>query len=209
MSQLPQPRHSPHGYGLLCMADVPFLEQAIVRVDSQHEKLSMLELGVANGGTTAGVYNFCHRLGIRFQWTGMDHACGRPGFPLGDWGKFIEGDLYHPKNWDQVSDDINLLFVDCCHCFTHTVEAFELYKDKVVKDGYVLFHDTCSHRDWQNNPAPHLAQCAPDRFIETRRAINWLGLMPGGLLLEGGDFRFIGEQDSGTGQGMYLVKKQL
>lgn len=207
MNELPQPRHSPHGFGLLSMADAPYFKGILDMVAKTLGRVAMLELGVANGGTTAGAFNYCQKRGYLFTWVGMDHEIGKPAFPLGDWGTFIQGDLYHPHNWAKVPDDINLLFVDCCHCVSCTVEAFELYDSKVVPGGYVLFHDTCSHPDWQNNPAPHLAQCKPDRFIGTRAALDILKLSIGHHDCTRDGWTYISQQDSGTGQGMYLVQK--
>ena len=205
MNELPQPRHSPHGFGLLSMNDVPFLEHTLHLVASKHGNIRMLELGVANGGTTAGIYNHCQKMKWPFSWIGMDHKIGRPEFPLGDWGKFIEGDLYHPQNWQQVPDDINLLFIDPCHCTSHTVEAFNLFERNVIRDGYILFHDTCSHPDWQGK----WEQCKPDRFIGTREALKLLRLDKESLVAvaDNSNYEYIGEQDRGTGQGMYLVQR--
>lgn len=205
MNTLPQPRYSPHGYGILSMEDAPFMEHCLHLVMREHGRIRFLELGVANGGTTVGVYNHCQKMRWPFQWVGMDMAIGAPSFDLGDWGRFIVGDFHDADNVERAKQAMpngyNLLFVDGAHCFCCCTKDFELYSPMVVKNGYVIFHDTCSHKDWQNNPA--FPQCKPDTFIETRRALRELNLDP----CTREDYAFVGQQDNGTGQGMYCVQK--
>ena len=57
---------------------------------------------------------------------------------------FILGDsLEIVKNWDKY---IGLLFIDGDH--TRVGEDFEMWKNKVVDGGYILFHDYCQHPEW-------------------------------------------------------------
>lgn len=159
----------------------------------------MLEVGVANGGTTIGVYEFCQRVGRTFLWTGLDMECGRPAFNLGKWGRFICGDFHTPEVYKQIEGNCNLLFIDGCHCQQCCALDFTLYAPKVEPGGIILFHDTCDHPDWQD----HHTQCKPDRFIGTRAALKELGLCP--LIRPG--YQFIGEQNEGRTQGMMAFQR--
>lgn len=194
-----QPRHSPHGFGVLSLEDVPFLKQTLRRVAEEFGEIRMIELGVANGGTTIGIYNWCHERVVKFEWQGCDILAGKPDFDLGDWGRFHCGNFHTPEIVNAVFGKANLLFIDGCHCYNCVVEDFMLYSPKVAKNGFVLFHDTCAYDGWQN----HHTQCKPDRMIETRRALNDLSLWP----LKRDDYKFIAEQNEGKTQGMMLFQK--
>lgn len=206
MITLQQPRPSIHGFGVLSLEDVPFLKQILARVASDFEgQIKMLEIGVANGGTTIGVYNHCHASGWGFRWVGLDMECGAPAFDLGDWGKFICGNFQQEQVYEQVdryvadTGEFNLLFIDGCHCAQCCRLDFIIYHPLLCHGGYLLFHDTCSHPDWQG----HHIQCQPDRFIGTREALRILGFSP----LTRPDYQFVGEQDAGTTQGMMCFRK--
>jgi hypothetical protein len=194
---LKQPRHSPHGFGILSTEDVPFFKQALRFVAGEFKEVRMLEIGVANGGTTIGVYNECQTFNWPLTWHGMDMECGRPAFDLGSWGTFHCGDFH--KVHQQVPNGFNFLFIDGCHCYQCVTMDFEIFASKVVKRGLILFHDTNSHPSWQN----HHEQCKPGRMIETRRALADLKLFP----LRRTDYAFIGEQNEGTTQGLTLFQK--
>lgn len=197
-----QPRYSPHGFGILSTEDIPFLKQTLQRVvDEFGERvgIKLIELGVANGGTTIGIFNWCEEQYVNFRWQGLDNPCGAPDFDLGVWGRFYSGDFHDPKIVGAVEGGANLLFIDGCHCYNCVVDDFLLYSPKVAQNGFILFHDTNSNPNWQN----HHQQCKPDRMIETRRALRDLNLWP----INRDDYKFIGEQDEGKTQGMMLFQK--
>lgn len=184
------------------MQDAPFLKRSLQRVvdafGARHG-IKMIELGVANGGTTIGIYNWCVENYVYFRWQGCDIQAGAPEFDFGQWGRFHCGNFHKPEIVKAVEDGANLLFIDGCHCYNCVIDDFMLYSEKVVPNGFILFHDTCSHPDWQN----HHIQCKPDSMIETRRALKDLGLSP----LTRDDYRFIAEQNQGNTQGMMLFQK--
>lgn len=199
---LQQPRHSPHGFGVLSLEDVPFMFDTLHRVaDEFDRRIVMLEIGVANGGTTIGIYNHCKLMGWGFNWVGLDMVCGRPAFDLGDWGKFICGDCHSPEVINQVmkEGEFNFIFIDGCHCRECVRLDFVLYSPLLVSGGLLAFHDTCPATTWQN----HHIQCQPDRFIETRAALEDLKLLP----CRRSDYNFIAEQAQGETQGMILYRK--
>lgn len=161
--------------------------------------IKMIELGVANGGTTIGIYNWCVKFYVLFRWQGFDMAIGKPSFEPDGWGEFIEGN-FHSLGVYAKGRECNLLFIDGCHCYECVMKDFAIFSSKVCKRGFILFHDTNSHPDWQN----HHEQCQPGRMIETRRALRDLQLYPVTLR---DDYKFIGEQNEGKTQGMMLFQK--
>lgn len=195
-----KPHPSPHDYGILSMEDIGFWENTLQRVAMDFGEVVMLELGVANGGTTIGTKRHCDKMGWPFRWVGLDMTCGRPTFDLGDWGSFVEGDIQSPENNAQVPENtFNLLLVDSCHCRFCCTADFLGYNSKVVVGGYVSFHDSNPDPNW----ALHHEQCRPDRFIDVRGALADLKLLP----CTRPDYQFIGEQANGKTQGMYLIQK--
>jgi hypothetical protein len=181
------------------MQDIPFLRQSLQRVVDEFGEIKMIELGVANGGTTIGIYNWCAKNNVNFRWQGCDIIDGEPYFDLGSWGRFYCGDFHTSKIVKAVEGGANLLFIDGCHCYNCVTDDFMLYSPKLAPKGFLLFHDTCSHKSWQD----HHKQCKPDKMIETRRALKDLNLLP----LNRTDYAFWGEQNEGTTQGMALFQK--
>ena len=201
-----KPHPSPHDFGVLSMEDIPFWLGTLQRVAMDFGEVVMLELGVANGGTTIGTKRHCDQMGWQFEWVGLDMACGRPAFDLGRWGIFLEGDLHTAQAYNRVADtphaySFNLLMIDDCHCFEDCRDSFLRYSPLVRKGGYIAFHDTNAAPGWQG----YHEQCKPDRFIGVRNALKSLGLMDGSNI----DYEFIGEQDRGTTQGFRLYRKLI
>lgn len=196
--------NSPHAYGLLSMPDVLFLENLLQQIATHERRLEMLEIGVANGATMYGIYEWCERHGVPFRWTGID----MPGYgpdPLPPNCTFIPGKSEHV--YVQVQGEFNFLFVDGNHDSNHVCLDFLNYSQYLKPRSWVAFHDTNESPKWVGLAHPDTHQgdgpMHPDFGIGVRFGLKKLGLLEG--LRK--DWQFLSEQKEGDVQGMMVFRK--
>lgn len=197
-------KSSVHPYGLLSVSDVPFLEKWVKRIAEEFGHVNMIEIGVANGATLYGLYEFCEREGIAFKWTGIDLPGVGPSVLPPDC-EFIGG--RSEEVYMRVTHECNLLFIDGDHSSNGVVLDFANYHERVQLKGYVIAHDT--------NPSPNWVGLAhsdsyqghgprhEDFGIGVRVALRRLGLLP----MKRIDWAFAGEQKEGDVQGMCVFRR--
>jgi predicted O-methyltransferase YrrM len=59
---------------------------------------------------------------------------------------FVQGDDCDQAVIDQVPDDLDILFVDSSHLYSHTAMEIERWTPKVGDGGCIVFHDTAEER---------------------------------------------------------------
>lgn len=161
----------------------------------------MLEIGVGQGATMAGVLERCDELGVPASYEGVDGECGTPVVLPTDC-VFTKGDSAFV--FPQVGDAFNFLFVDGSHASNYVCLDFLNYSPKVVVNGYCLFHDTREGPQWQG--LHYQGSGEQGRFennIAVRAALQKLGLLQGYR----SDWKFIEEIASSDIMGMQLYKK--
>lgn len=117
--------------------DQEILKEYISKIDNPN---CYLEIGTLNGGSALLAKEITDRpiYSIDIENKLTDELLCNPKF------NFILGDsLDIVKLWNKP---IGLLFIDGNHL--QAGKDFEAFKDKVIKGGYILFHDYCSHPDW-------------------------------------------------------------
>ena len=82
--------------------------------------------------------------------------------------------------YNEIADESqHFLFIDGSHSFHNTAADFLLYKDKIVKGGYIAFHDTGKQikpfKDFQGLPTDNRKD--PLNYIACRLACEKLGLL--------------------------------
>jgi len=125
-----------------------------------------LELGVRNGCSTAAL--LC----------GLEDSDGHlwsvdvdpPAPPANGWvddprWTFIHGDDMGAEIIEQTPDEIDLLFIDSSHRYTHTLAELQTYGPRVQVGGVILLHDT------ELEVAPLSVQ-DEDKGFPVRRAIQ-------------------------------------
>lgn len=132
-------------YGAILAEDVAVLEACINAIWQECTTTSrppkICEIGMHDGGTAKGIERAFLNLGFPgIQYFGVDPDPGttRPRHvPAG--GKVIVGDS--AEVFSQVSGDLDLLWVDGCHCFNHVILDTLHYAPKVRVGGFVCYHD--------------------------------------------------------------------
>ncbi len=199
-------KNSPHGYGLLSMEDVQFLERTIDLATMGASGLRMVEIGVQSGLTMAGIWNYVEKKGGSFEWVGVDLPGYGPssvppnsrfiGEPSEDAWRHLEG------------MEFDLIFIDGCHCSNHTILDFANFSPFLRFGGLCLFHDTNGSEDWVGLGHPGGYQGHgpehPAWGIGVRAGLKKLGLLPP---VQRKDWEFLGEQKVGNVQGMMLFRK--
>jgi predicted O-methyltransferase YrrM len=124
-----------------------------------------LELGVRNGCSTAALL------------AGLDDSDGHlwsvdmfgPEAPANEWAEprwtFILGDDMNAEIIGQTPGELDLLFIDTSHCYSHTLSELQTYGPKVKVGGVILLHDT------ELEVAPGSVQ-EEDKGFPVRRAIQ-------------------------------------
>lgn len=130
-------------YGAILNEDVEVLEECLETSWFRHRwngPVRVLEIGMHDGGTARGIENWAKAAEFNLEYIGIDPDDGtkRPRYvPKG--GKVIIGDSAEVFN--QVPDDIDLVWVDGCHCRNHIILDTFHYAPKVRVGGFICFHD--------------------------------------------------------------------
>ena len=131
------------GYGAILNEDIAILEECLFTAlaESMADRpLKVLEIGMHDGGTARGIENYVLRSDAKLAYWGIDVDPGttRPRYIPKD-ATVIIGDSVEVFN--QVPDDLDLVWVDGCHCFNHVVLETLHYSLKVRQGGFMCFHD--------------------------------------------------------------------
>lgn len=130
-------------YGAILQEDVEILEECLFTALAESladRPLRVLEIGMHDGGTARGIEAFVKSSDATLDYYGIDPDLGktRPRYvPAG--GKVIIGDSAEVFN--QVPDEIDLVWVDGCHCMNHVILDTIHYEKKVRDGGFMCFHD--------------------------------------------------------------------
>lgn len=99
------------------------------------------ELGVRSGVSTIAWLEGLRRTGGHLWAVDVDPApLQHPQMT------FVRGDDCDQAVIDQVPDDLDLIFVDTSHLYSHTVRETELWAPKLAPGGCMVFHDVDGER---------------------------------------------------------------
>lgn len=125
-------------YGALTKVDVGVLETVLALY--RNKTMKFLEVGIHTGQTGRGIKDFCDAGQIAIEYWGVDNGaqsdCSSPFY-----GAFvIRGDS--AEVFHEVPPDLDVAFIDGCHCGNHVILDTILYGARVKRGGFMLFHDT-------------------------------------------------------------------
>jgi len=138
-------------FGAITPNDAALLEALVMRFKGRI--LRFLEIGTHEGNTARGVKELCDRDGISIdlRYYGIDARDLPPPFD-GAWQ--ISG--RSEEAWEFIPGNMDIVFVDGCHCINHVILDVVHYSAKVVVGGYMVFHDTDPQvQGVQTNPWVH------------------------------------------------------
>lgn len=128
------------GYGAIVAEDVAILEKCLAMVIGLRPIVSVLEIGMHDGGTARGIQRYINAAGLELDYIGIDPDDGttRPRYvPPG--GRVVIGDS--AEVFGEIPGGLDLVWVDGCHCMNHVMLDTVHYERKVRKGGFMLFHD--------------------------------------------------------------------
>lgn len=141
-------------------SDIAYHFPAFAAVCDMVHPERVVELGVREGHSTAAwLWNLRHG---GYLWS-VD-IVQPPIPPRGRWTLIVGNDL-DPDVASQLPDPIDVLFVDTCHAYDHTVAELALYGPRVRPGGVILLHDTANE-----HPEDHGEPIGPQEPFPVRRA---------------------------------------
>ncbi len=167
-----------HNYGLITLRDADTLEATLTLACLAFPSgtINITEIGVHRGKTARGIHEYItHIRGRKHKHIGVDNEKDLPIHKTIDDMRLLLGDSKDMALL--VSDNSqHVLFIDGLHSFSATVTDFAMYCDKLIKNGYLIFHDTSPNipamKDYQEGDKED-----PNSYIACRRAVEYLGLM--------------------------------
>lgn len=166
-----------HPYGLITLKDSETLEHTLTLACLAFPGgvINTTELGIHKGRTAKGIHHYItHIRGRQHRHIGVDNCkdlnvmlpfpgCGLLIGETKDMAELISDNSQH------------FLLIDANHSFKNTIEDFGLYCDKVMKGGYLAFHDTSPNipefKDFQGGD-----KSDPLCYISCRKAVEYMGL---------------------------------
>lgn len=154
------------GYGAIVMEDVGILESCLEKLCSPGATVRICEIGAHDGGTALGIKRYVEAHGCTLEYWGIEPDRARIPF-IWPGATLINEDS--ATAWTQVPDNLDLVWVDGCHCINHVVLDTLHFSRKVRDSGFILFHDT--------NPAIQLIgekqPCGPAEAPEFKVCVNY------------------------------------
>lgn len=138
------------GYGAIVREDVQVLEECLERlIYGEHPKIRVLEIGMHDGGTAKGIERFITNVphigeaglilkDLEYWGIDPDPGTSRPRY-VPEGGKVIIGDS--AEVFDQIPHELDLVWVDGCHCVNHVLLDTLHYTPRVRSGGFICFHD--------------------------------------------------------------------
>lgn len=143
---------------------------SVVAFTDYNSKIKILEIGICHGHAAKEMKNVLDGKGISFDYYGIDSERDRKiDLPFGN---VIIGDSSEVYN--QLPDDFHFILIDGCHCVNHVILDFIHYSNKLLKNGYILFHDTASCIKDKKDYQEHGPRENSDFYIAVRRALELL-----------------------------------
>lgn len=127
------------GYGAIVMEDVEVLESCLEKLCSPGATVRILEIGAHDGGTALGIKRYVESHGAGLEYYGIEPDRARTPF-IWPGATLINGDSAEVFN--QIPGDLDLVWVDGCHCMNHVILDTVHYAPKVRNFGFICYHDT-------------------------------------------------------------------
>ena len=132
-------------YGAILAEDVQVLESVLTKLCAPGATVRVCEIGCHDGGTALGIMNFVKAHGADIQYWGIDPDSQRRHFynPEFGWGTSERHVIYgdSAEVFNQVPGELDLVWVDGCHCKNHVVLDTLNFETKVRDHGFICFHD--------------------------------------------------------------------
>lgn len=132
-------------YGAILPEDVEVLEDAMRHIVAEWNGndprvVNVLEIGMHDGATARGIETYFNLHGVNIHYIGVDPDDGTTRFryvPNG--ATVIVGDS--AEVFARVPGDLDLVWIDGCHCMNHVMLDTIHFAPKVRPGGFMLFHD--------------------------------------------------------------------
>ena len=151
-------------------------------IKNKEGEIQGIEIGVLNGETTSfllGINNKITLVGIdpiipdsmNIKLIGDIKKIKSNTGRFGDRFKFINDYSYNVI--DEISNNIDFIFIDGSHHYEDAKQDYELYFNKIVKGGLIYFHDSRMNR----GGAPWHVGCSQlvDEIIKEDKRIELIG----------------------------------
>lgn len=136
-------------YGFITTVDAGVMESVLVLFTGK--PIRVLEVGTYTGGTARGIRDFCAAQNSDLEYWGVDASPFSAPAPFPG-AHYIVGKSEEVA--DQVPDELDVAFIDACHCVNHVILDALHYGRKVKVGGFIIFHDSApdvqhvQHNDW-------------------------------------------------------------
>lgn len=173
-------------YGLISKLDAKTIETVLLELSAINPKsdICISEIGLYNGRTASGIFEFAERNSIKLKYTGIDNYKDKEELVfLPDKVNFIFGSSIEVYN--KLPDNSqDLIIIDANHSFPYVIADFYCYQTKVKKGGYICFHDSAPHSQWKSYQRMG-DETDPDMYIAVRKALCNIGLIPNYINADG------------------------
>jgi len=165
-------KNNDFGYGTMTNVDVNQIEKSLTLLKKtfKDKHVNLLEIGLDKSKTARAIHKKLPELGITdYTYWAID-ANPKTSLP------FKECKMIIGKS-EEVFNQLPLLhwvFIDGCHCSNHIMLDFLNYGYKVVKDGFLLFHDTGPYS--QGHHYQRHGPNEPDFYIAAEKAFEKLDI---------------------------------
>jgi len=164
-------------YGLISRVDSDTMEKCFDEIFEKfpNDLIRYTEVGLYNGRTTSGVREYFKSKNREYIQTGIDNFKDKEDlvfFP--DDAILIQGSSIEVYN--QLQDNSqHFIMIDGNHSLPYVIADFYCYKDKLVRGGFICFHDAAPHA--QNKSYQRMGSVDDeDMYIVILKALEKIGL---------------------------------
>jgi FkbM family methyltransferase len=160
------------GYGTMTNVDVSQIEKSLklLKETFKDEHINLLEIGIDSGKTAKAIHNKLPELDItNYTYWAIDKN-PKTRLPFKECNMIIGSS---EEIFNQLPS-LHWVFIDGCHCSNHIMLDFLNYGYKVVKNGFLSFHDTGPYS--QGHHYQKHGPNEPDFYISAEKAFKKLDI---------------------------------
>lgn len=165
-------------HGLISNIDALTIEKTLELILKEFPEgvINTCEVGILDGSTSIGIHDFFTQHGRENLHTGIDNQqYQKVPKPFPECNLIIGDSKYVYNKLEDESQ--HFIFIDGNHNFPSVVADFFCYESKVIKGGYLGFHDSAPHIEPFTDYQFYGSKDDPDMYISIRKALYRMGLL--------------------------------
>ena len=166
-------------YGFMVENERQGLYQALTSVFEVYKKINIIEVGCRDLRTGKAMISICKDNDINYNYYGIDLTSYKTD--LLDNMNLVLHNANDPNILEKLPGKFHFVLIDACHCEECVKKQMEIYLNRIVISGFLVFHDTSDQ--FQNSGMPESHDPTKDLYVRVRKVLDEINLENNGFKL--------------------------